>query len=205
VTCRASQGAASSSPAAAATAAARRRRAGGPGQVADRRHRASQQAATSPPPITPVRIASRWNPSWRQVVAASHGPTGHGLRSTPARPPDLQAERGAQPRPLQRGEPLHCPQHQHRARHHRRYVLSGVRPAAHRPVDQAHYRGPPDQDEPAEQDAPHRPDARGGQRVPGGPPGRCRPQGGHRGAYAAGGPVGRGHDVTVQGHPRRSP
>src|SRR5690348_9475526 len=26
-------------------------------------------------------IASRWNPSWRQVAAASHGPTGHGLRS----------------------------------------------------------------------------------------------------------------------------
>src|SRR6266487_1930033 len=33
-----------------------------------------------------MRIASRWNPSCRQVAAASHGPTGHGLRPAASGP-----------------------------------------------------------------------------------------------------------------------
>jgi hypothetical protein len=111
---------------------------------------------------------------------------------------DVQAERRAEPRPLQRAEPLHRPQRQHRARQDHRDVQGSVRPAAHRPVHQALDRGPPDQADPAEQDRADQRDEQAGQHVPGGPPGRCRPQGADRGPGPAGGQVCRGHNVTVQ-------
>ena len=81
---------------------------------------------------------------------------------------------------------------------------SGVRPVARRPVTRLEDRGAPDHADPAEQDAAHRRDEQGGQRVPGGPPGRCRPQRADRGADPAGGQICRGHDVKVQGHPAQS-
>ena len=88
VTCRASQGAASSSPAAAAHGGGSGGGAAG-GPWPGSRSRPPGPASRRPPArrrATPMRIASRWNPSCRHVVAASHGPTGHGLRSAASGP-----------------------------------------------------------------------------------------------------------------------
>ena len=160
VTSRASHGAASSSPAAATHG---RGRGGGRraarGQVADRGHRGQpaggHQAATGHPgdqrqqvePELPPGRGGEPRPDRPRPALRRRGPAGMSMPSVACSRDRCNAVSPCTTHSVSTGP----------ARTTAIYS-SGVRPAAHRPLGQADDRGPPDQREPAEQDAAHQRD-----------------------------------------------
>ena len=169
------------------------------GQVAERGHRGQPAGGHQTAPHHPGEHGQQVEPELPPGRRGQPRPDRPGPASARARARrEVQAERGAQPDPLQRGEPLHRPAAPAPVppRSPPTYIHA-VRPAAHRPGHEAGDRGPPDQDQAAEQHAASSATEKPASaflvaRQVGGGPQRTD----HR-LDALGGRICRGHGVTV--------